>query len=77
MVKHAYRRGRIELDTHLAPCRFNRLSGAVRVRARFWVEGDNIGAGLGKGRNIIIDRGDHQMHVEWLISMRLDDRTGR
>ena len=46
------------------PLRANVLQRAVKMRPRFRVHGDEIGAGFGEGLDIGVDRFDHQMRVE-------------
>ena len=48
----------------------DRLQRAVQMRAGFGMNGDDVGAGLGEGLEIGIDRRDHQMHVEGLGRVR-------
>ena len=37
---------------------------AVQMRPGFRVEADEVGAGLGEGREVGVGRGDHQVDVE-------------
>ncbi len=50
----------------------NRLQRAVEMRAGLGVDGQDVGAGLGKGGQVGIDRGDHQVDVERRPDMRPD-----
>ena len=46
------------------------LQRAMDMRAGFGMHGQAVGAGLGEGLEIGIDRRDHQMHVERLFGVR-------
>ena len=44
----------------------------MEVRARFGMDGDDVGAGLGEGVEEGVDRRDHQMDVERLGRVRAE-----
>ena len=62
----------IERDAGLLAEPADHLQRAVEMLGGLGVDGDDIGAGLGEGFEIEIDRLDHEMHVEHLLRARPD-----
>ncbi|MPL73717.1 hypothetical protein SDC9_19523 [bioreactor metagenome] len=63
---------RVDRETRLAARAADRLQRAVNMRPGLEMGRDHIGAGLGEGVDIGIDRGDHQVHVHHRLDMRPD-----
>ena len=62
--QRALMRRRIERHAGLLAERADRLQRAMQMRPGLGMDGDDVGAGLGEGGDIGVDRRDHQMHVE-------------
>ena len=59
-----------QYDTGTLAQRAYELQRAMQMRPRLGMHQDMIGAGLGKGGDVRIDRRDHQMHVERQAGVR-------
>ena len=74
LVHHGFnqvsRRAGVERDAGLLSGFLDQPKGTMQMRPRFWMHGDDVGPGRNEGRDIGIDRRDHQMHVENLAAMR-------
>ena len=64
VIQPGEQRGRVEHQPRLAALRPDELQRAVHMLAGLGVEGDEIGPCIGKGGRQIVDRRDHQMHVD-------------
>ena len=60
-------RARIERNARLLAEPADHLKRTVKMRARFGMDRDDVGARLGEGLKIRIDGRDHEMHVERLL----------
>ena len=70
VLERRHRGRRIDRDAGLLALGADRLQRAVEMRAGLGVDGDDVGAGLGEGRDVGIGRRDHQMAVEELLGQR-------
>ena len=64
LLQRADRRRGIQHHSGPGAERLDGLNGAVQVRQHLDVHGDHRGAGLGKGLDVPIGVGNHQVHVE-------------
>ena len=69
IVDRIDRRAGIEHHAGLLAQLADMLKRAMDMRPGFGMHGDAVGAGLGEGLQIGIDRRDHQMHVERLFGV--------
>ena len=53
------------------------MQRTVEMLGRFGLDGDAVGAGVGEGFEIGVDRLDHQMAVERLVAVRAQRRHHR
>ena len=67
---------RVQRHASLNALGFNRLNGAVNMRASLDVRGDHIGTRFGVGFDIGIDGRDHQVHVHERFHMRAERFDG-